>query len=192
MSTPKGPPPKLPPKGGPPARLAPGQGEVDPAWRERMLAALDDGDAGDAGDASAPPVAQAPRVITEGRAVALPESVPDQGALPMVGELAGIEAHDGARVRVRGRYVSVDVRRAALPPPVHRGHAAIELADGRRVYLFPTWRDESRRPLDEATRLEGRAVVAVGTIWRRAPEDPEGGASLIDPCLDPVEAIAPD
>ena len=110
-------------------------------------------------------------------------------ALPEIRTADDLHRHDGAQARVFGRYTQVDVRMRAVGAPQLLGHVALVLADGTPVALLPIWRPEARRPAAELARLDGQDVAAVGTIHAEAPAEPNGGASPLDPCLDPVTAI---
>ena len=75
-----------------------------------------------------------------------PPAPPPSSPLPAVTRRDQIDAHDGHRVRLIGRYVEIDVRMAPRPPPRLTGHVAIELADGARVTLLPVWHRDAPRP----------------------------------------------
>jgi hypothetical protein len=110
--------------------------------------------------------------------------------VPAVRGRADVSAHDGELARVFGTYREVDVRMRPEGEPRLVGHVAIELADGKRVSLLPVWDDDARRPEAEVARFRGRAVVVVGTVEERAPEDPDGGASPTGPCVWDVKALS--
>ena len=111
------------------------------------------------------------------------------GELPTISTNDGIRQNAGERVRLVGRYTPLDVRRRRTPPPVYRGHVTVRLDDGTAVLLEPSWRPEAIRPPDELARYKDRPVVVVGTILPRAPQSPDGTASLLMPCLTDIESI---
>jgi hypothetical protein len=146
------------------------------------------------GPGSAPPVVKtrAPGPPQPGpprstRTVA--ETVTGMESLPRVTTAAELAARDGDEVLLVGTYVERDVRMKAAPPPVHHGHAAIQLGDGKLVALLPSWDEDAVRPADEAARFAGKQVEVVGTISKRGIADPEGGASLMGPTIDEVRAL---
>ena len=103
---------------------------------------------------------------------------------------AQIHTHDGQPVRLVGRYVQQDVRMMPRPPARHIGHVALVLDDDTAVLLAPTWHSNAIRPKDEIQQLEGKRVIATGTLHEKAPANPEGAANLEMPCLLPVDSVA--
>jgi hypothetical protein len=65
----------------------------------------------------------------------------------------------------------------------------IRLEDGSSVFLEPIWSDEAIRPDVEIEEYEGELARAVGVIHERCPAHPDGAASIISPCLSPVESV---
>lgn len=102
-----------------------------------------------------------------------------------------VQALDGRRAIVIGTYVQVDVRQRPKPPPVRRGHAAIQLSDSTLVLLEPVWKKEAVRPAEEISQWEGRKVRVRGFLHRVAPEAPDPVANLLWPCVSPVESVQP-
>lgn len=100
-----------------------------------------------------------------------------------------IQACTGRRVVVRGEYVQLDVRQNPGSSAQLRAHAALRLRDGTTVTLEPAWTPQAIRGADERKRLTGKQVEAVGLLWAEAPEPPEPVASIVSPCLSPVESI---
>jgi hypothetical protein len=109
--------------------------------------------------------------------------------LPAVSRGDQIEANDGARVRVIGKYVEIDARMRQPPPPRHVGHAAIELSDGATVSLLPMWDPDALRPQAEADAFRDKQVEVVGVLHAIAPAEPHGGASPMNPALTQIEAL---
>ena len=108
---------------------------------------------------------------------------------PAVRTRAEIDQHATEQVRVTGRYTQIDVRQRATPPATYQGHVALVLEDGAKVLLYPVWHREAKRPADEISRLEDQQVVAVGTIFPRAPSSPDHAANLQMPCLTNITEI---
>lgn len=106
-----------------------------------------------------------------------------------VASLADIQPNHGAEVTVTGIYRQVDIRRKQKPPAQYRGHVAIELADGHRIMLEPSWSDAALRPAEERQRFDGKPVVVVGTLHATPPPPPEPVAALDMPCLSPVQRV---
>ena len=119
-----------------------------------------------------------------------PAEHPGAASLPAVRGVADLSAHDGELARVYGMYREVDARMRPSGAPRLVGHVAIELADGTRVSLLPVWDEDALRPEAEVARFRDRAVVVVGTVEKRAPEDPDGGASPLGPCFSDVKALS--
>jgi hypothetical protein len=118
-----------------------------------------------------------------------PETVEGAAALPEVATAADLDKHDGTQVRLRGTYVERDARMKATPPPVYVGHVAIKLSDGTSISFLPVWHDDALRPQAELDRLRDQPVEVVGTVFKRAPVDPRGGASPIGPAVLAVKAL---
>jgi hypothetical protein len=95
----------------------------------------------------------------------------------------------GQRVDVEGRYRQIDVRMRIKGDPVYHGHVAVMLDDGTEVTLEPVWAEDAIRPPEEIARCDGHRVRVTGTAHEQAPEAPEPTASLISPCISPVEAV---
>jgi hypothetical protein len=102
-----------------------------------------------------------------------------------------VRGASGQRAEVEGRYQQIDVRMRIKGDPVYLGHAAVMLEDGTEVTLEPVWAEEAIRPRAEIERCEGHRVRVVGTVHEEAPDPPEPAASLIGPCIRPVEAVEP-
>lgn len=99
---------------------------------------------------------------------------------------------DGQNAVVEGVYTEVDVRRRHprdTRPPELKGHVALVLTDGRKVFLEPTWSDNALRPDAERDRWRGQTVRVHGTLHARMPEPEIPVASLTAPCLSPVGEI---
>ncbi|MGB3691998.1 MAG: hypothetical protein WA865_23220 [Spirulinaceae cyanobacterium] len=96
---------------------------------------------------------------------------------------------EGKQVRIIGQYTQVDVRKRPKPPPQYRGNVAVVLEDRRKVYLYPMWHPEAKRPSEEIARYENQQVIIVGKIVPRAPESPEATAMIISPCLLTIDSI---
>lgn len=91
---------------------------------------------------------------------------------------------------LEGTYRRVDARMRPTPPAVYAGHAAVELDDGRRVWLEAPWSPEAiRSPTEQA--LEGHRVRVTGVLHARPPEAPDPVAMPLVPCLAPVLEVAP-
>lgn len=97
----------------------------------------------------------------------------------------------GQRATVEGRYQQIDVRMRQKGDPVYAGHAAVILDDGTEVTLEPVWAAEAIRPAEEIERFDGQRVRVTGVVHEQAPEPPEPTASLMSPCVHPVEAVEP-
>lgn len=110
--------------------------------------------------------------------------------LPTITTMAQIGEHAGERVRVVGRYTLQDVRKRRTPPAVYAGHATVRLSDGTAVLLEPAWAPEAIRPDDERQRHTNQMVAVVGLIFPRAPQSPDGSASLLMPCMINIETIS--
>jgi hypothetical protein len=110
--------------------------------------------------------------------------------LPVCSTASDIPRLAGARVCVVGIYQLVDLRQKPTPPPRFQGHAAVALENGALVLLEPPWSRVGQRPEAERTEWEGRTVEAVGVLHQRCPEPREPVATLINPCLSPVERIS--
>jgi hypothetical protein len=110
-------------------------------------------------------------------------------ALPQCRRLADLEAFDGARVRVLGEYVELDLRKNPEPPPQFAGSAGVRLEDGAVVLLEPSWSPRGLRSRDESARLAGRRVEATGRLWKNPPAPSEPVAQVLAPCLSPVESV---
>lgn len=115
--------------------------------------------------------------------------VKDAASLPSVTRGDQIAANDGARVKLRGTYVEVDVRMRQEPPPRYIGHVAIKLADGAQVALLPVWSPDALRPEAEVAQFKDHAVEVIGVLRQRAPAEPHGGASPINPAIIQIEAL---
>jgi hypothetical protein len=103
---------------------------------------------------------------------------------------AELERASGRAGAVVGVYRQVDVRQLAEDEdPEYDGHAAVRLDDGVDVFLEPVWADAALRPAEEIERCEGRQVRARGVLHARAPEPPEPVATIVSPCVTPVEAV---
>ena len=103
-----------------------------------------------------------------------------------------IPALDGQKVTVHGTYTQVDVRQRAprdTRPPQLDGHVALVLADGRRIYLEPSWSAVALRPAEERARLDGKAVEVVGLLHATMPEPEIPVARLTAPCILAVESM---
>lgn len=118
-----------------------------------------------------------------------PETFDGAASLPAVASAADVGANDGAQVRLVGTYTELDARMKQEPPPVYAGHVAIVLGDGSQVTLLPVWHKDALRPEDEIARLRGQQVEVVGTVFKRAPTDPRGGASPIGPAIFDVKSL---
>jgi hypothetical protein len=100
-----------------------------------------------------------------------------------------LQAAAGAVAELVGRYGQLDVRMRQKGDPVYLGHVALTLADGTLVTLEPIWSDAARRPAEEIERWDGQEVVVRGLLHAEAPEPPEPQATIVSPCVSPVEAI---
>jgi hypothetical protein len=111
----------------------------------------------------------------------------DGDALPVVSARADVETHATRYVTVEGVYEQQDVRMKQVDPAeLFKGHAAIVLSDGERVYLYPQQDAEAIRPADERERLEHRRVRASGLLL---PTNPREGAVITAPCLIDLRSI---
>ena len=95
----------------------------------------------------------------------------------------------GQKRTVVGTYVELDPRMKQTPPPVHVGHAGVQLDDGTLIFLEPPWTKEAIRPPDERRSLAGKRVEATGTLYARCPEPKQPMAHLIGPCVTPVDNV---
>jgi hypothetical protein len=108
---------------------------------------------------------------------------------PVVTARADVESHATRYVTVEGVYEQQDVRMMQVDPAeLFRGHAAIVLSDGERVYLYPQQDAEAIRPADERGRFEHRRVRASGLLL---PTNPRDGAVITSPCLIDLKSIEP-
>jgi hypothetical protein len=105
--------------------------------------------------------------------------------------LEAVKGASGQRAAVEGRYRQIDVRMRQKGDPVYAGHAAVMLDDGTEVTLEPVWAEEAIRPAEEIERYDGERVRVTGIVHEQAPEPPEPAASLMSPCVHPVEAVEP-
>jgi hypothetical protein len=109
----------------------------------------------------------------------------------VVTSIDALRRASGRRAEVEGRYAQIDVRMRVKGDPVYRGHAAVMLDDGTEVTLEPVWAEQAIRPAEEISRCDGHRVRVTGTAHEQAPEPPEPTASLVSPCISPVDAVAP-
>lgn len=107
---------------------------------------------------------------------------------PLVVTARGLESHVGQVIRIRGRYVQIDVRTPPQQPPVYRGHAGITLPDGSVVTLYASDQPEAIRPADELARFTNQEVSVLGKL-RLAPAVPGSNNSPVRPCLIDVAGI---
>lgn len=102
---------------------------------------------------------------------------------------ADIVRRDGLPGVVVGTYEQLDVRMRPRGAPVYRGHAVVRLDDDTLVTLEPMWKPEAIRPPDEIARFDGQRVGVRGTVLASAPEPDEPSASIVGPCVSPVDTI---
>jgi len=140
-------------------------------------------DGSGSGAASAAPAPRARSTKT------YPDTFDGAASLPAVASAADVGANDGAQVRLVGTYTELDARMKQAPPPVYAGHVAIVLGDGSQVTLLPVWHKDALRPEDEIAQLRGQQVEVVGTVFKRAPADPRGGASPIGPAIFDIKSL---
>jgi hypothetical protein len=113
--------------------------------------------------------------------------------LPTCTSFAECVAHDGQRVHVIGVYTEFHV----LPPKARGGEPGpirIMFGDEKGPFLEPYWHAGALRPPDERARYLGKRVQVTGTFHKIQPTDPANppeAAALGDPCIHPVEAVAP-
>lgn len=106
---------------------------------------------------------------------------------PIVTSQDDVEQYAGDRATVEGTYEQQDVRMMqAGPEALYRGHAAVVLADGVRVFLHPPQEDAAIRDDDEIARLEHRTVRATGLLLDGNPGE---GAVIDAPCLLDIASI---
>lgn len=134
--------------------------------------------------ATSTPSTSAPRST-----LALPGRYTGAGKLPTVTTRAELAAQDMNDVQLAGTYVELDARMKAESPPRYDGHAAIRLADGTLVTLFPTWHRDARRPIAEIQQLKDKQVEVAGMVFAEAPASPRGGASLNAPCIMDIKGL---
>lgn len=146
---------------------------------------------GNTGEKDDPQAGQAESPAGQRSRTRFPETFAGMDALPEIAGTADIRANDGKLVRISGSYQEVDVRMFPEGAPVHDGHVHIQITDGTGIALFPIWHRDARRPEDEIGKFKGKNVIVVGTIYHRAPREPSGGASPVDPCIFDVKAIIP-
>jgi len=106
-----------------------------------------------------------------------------------VTSIEDVRRADGQRADVDGTYRQIDVRMRIKGDPVYAGHAAVMLDDGTEVILEPVWSEDAIRPADEISRCDGHRVRVTGTAHEQAREPPEPMASLMSPCISPVEKV---
>ena len=98
---------------------------------------------------------------------------------------------DGQRVTVTGIYraTRIELKKQPGKPAVH---AQLQTPGGMLV-LGIYYDAKGRRPAEELARLDGKKVRVVGTLRVRPPTQtsPDGipMASMIEPCLSPVESV---
>jgi hypothetical protein len=106
---------------------------------------------------------------------------------PVVASQDDVELHAGGAAVVEGTYEQQDVRMMqANPETLYKGHAAVVLSDGVRVFLYPPQEDEAIRDAAEIERFEHRTVRASGLLLDGNPGE---GAVIDAPCLLDVETI---
>lgn len=106
---------------------------------------------------------------------------------PIVASQDDVELHAGGTAVVEGTYEQQDVRMMqANPDTLYKGHVAVVLSDGVRVFLHPPQEDEAVRDADEIERFEHRTVRASGLLLDGNPGE---GAVIDAPCLLDVETI---
>lgn len=135
------------------------------------------------------PTASTPSTGAPRSTLALPGRYAGAGKLPTVTTRAELAAQDMNDVRLIGTYVELDARMNPAPPPQYDGHAAIRLADGTLVTLFPTWHRDARRPVAEIQQLKDKQVEVAGMVFAEAPASPRGGASLNAPCIMDIKGL---
>jgi hypothetical protein len=109
-----------------------------------------------------------------------------------VSTFADVTRLDGGRAAIVGTYQQVDVRMMPNGDPVYRGHASVVLEDGIEVMLEPMWAPEAIRPQDELASCEGRTVRVIGVIRAKSPKPPQPQATIVGPCVHPVESVQPE
>ena len=113
---------------------------------------------------------------------------PEQRELPICTDLQQLEAHDGQRVFLIGKYHAVALHQGIKVRSIEADHAYISLIDGN-VLLEPNWSEAAYRSSEERARFDNKRVKVEGIAHAKSPRPPEPIAYIVGPCLSPVLSI---
>jgi len=103
-----------------------------------------------------------------------------------------INNNEGKELTVVGIYKPVSLSQKP-GKEIYSGHYKIEVNDTLSIVLLPPYKPESKRPLDEVQRFEGKKVKVVGTISQKtymdAPSLMNEPLTLSIPCFTEIKSI---
>ncbi len=97
---------------------------------------------------------------------------------------ADIAPNNGKHVYVFGKYIEVDVRKRKTDPPYYAGHVAIQLEDGKLIYLFPPHDKKAIRSQEEIDLYKDQDVIVRGFLAAECRPPKEPAAYMKVPCLE--------
>jgi hypothetical protein len=112
-----------------------------------------------------------------------------ESKVPVCETLADFVVHDKRCVLLRGRYQRVSIRQKRLQMPTAKDRAVLQLRDGTRVFLEPSWSAEGRRADSELQQFDDRLVEVEGIANAEPAEHEEDLARITNPCISRVVQI---